>query len=187
MQPTARVTDDEYLAQERLAQEKHELVNGHIVAMSGASPRHNAIVSNVVIALGPQLRGKGCRPLASDQRVHVPRTGLYTYPDVIVVCGPLELHPRDPMTIVNPRLIVEVLSATTEAYDRGAKFAHYRAISSLLTYVMLSQDEARAERFERGEGGVWTLHETVSEDDLVALPSIDATLSMRELYADLPA
>jgi Uma2 family endonuclease len=186
VQPTARVSDDEYLALERAASDKHELVNGRVMAMSGATPRHNAIVLNVASGLLGLLRGKGCRPLASDQRVHVPATGLYTYPDVIVVCGSLELHPRDSMTVVNPRVIVEVLSATTEAYDRGAKFAHYRSIVSLQTYVMLSPDEPRVERYERGDAGLWVLHEAVGLEASLELPALAVTLALRDLYADLP-
>lgn len=186
MQPSVRVTEDEYLALERKASERHELVNGQIVAMAGATPRHNALVTNTVVALANRPRGKGCRPLASDQRIHVPATGLFTYPDIVVVCGAIELHPRDPMTVLNPRSIVEVLSPTTEAYDRGARFAHYRSITSLRSYVMLSHDEVRLERFERGEAGVWSLHESVGLGALAQLPGLEVSVPLAELYADLP-
>lgn len=128
MQPIGRVTADEYLARERTATEKSELVNGVMVAMAGASKRHNAIVANLLIALGNRLRGTPCRPYPSDMRVHVPATGLFTYPDVTIFCGSPESLNKDSETFLNPRVIIEVLSDKTEAFDRGAKFAHYRSI-----------------------------------------------------------
>src|SRR5947209_4150471 len=141
MQPISRMTEDEYLARERVASSKSELVNGQAVAMAGASPRHNAIVRNLLLALGSRLRGKPCQPYPSDLRVHVPATGLYAYPDVTIVCAPIEHHPKDEATVMNPRVIIEVLSAGTEAFDRGAKFAHYRSIASLRTYVLVGGEE----------------------------------------------
>ena len=186
MQPSTRASAEDYLARERGAETKHEFVNGHIVAMAGASPRHNAIVANLLAALVGRLRGQGCRPLASDQRIHVPATGLYTYPDVSVVCGELELHPKDAMTVLNPRVLIEVLSAGTEAHDRGAKFAHYRGLASVQTYVMVSQHEERVERFERGPGGVWVLHESVGLESALELPALTTSVPLGEIYADLP-
>jgi Uma2 family endonuclease len=186
MQPFTRVSEDEYLAAERVAQTKHELINGQIVAMAGASIRHNAMVGNVVAALHLRLRGKGCFTLPSDQRTHVPATGLYTYPDVTVICGDPQRHRKDTETVLNPRILVEVLSKSTEAYDRGAKFAHYRSIDSLQTYVMINLEEPRVERYERGEG-VWTLHEVLGEDAVLELPALEISVPTRELYAGLPA
>ncbi len=187
MHNPSRVSEQEYLALERAAEIKHELVNGLVVAMAGATPRHNAIVANVLAALVAQLRGKGCRPLASDQRVHVPTTGLYAYPDVSVACGELALHADDPMSITNPKLIIEVLSEGTEAFDRGAKFAHYRSIASLQTYVIIAQHEARVERYERGSGAEWVFHEAVGESSSLTLDAVGATLVLSDVYADLPA
>jgi Uma2 family endonuclease len=187
MQPHARVSEDEYLARERLADERSELVNGHIVAMAGASPRHNAIVRNILLALGSRLRGKPCQPFPSDQRVHVPATGLYAYPDVSVICGALERHRKDDATVLNPRVLVEVLSERTEAFDRGAKFAHYRSIASLRTYVLVTQDEERVEWYERGDDGAFTLHEAVGDGATVRLPSIEVDFPLADLYVDLPS
>lgn len=116
MQPVGRVTEDEYLAQERVATQKHELVNGHIVAMAGGSPRHNAICANLLRAIGTSSRGGPCTPLTSDQRVHVPATGLFTYPDVTVVCGEAKFHPKDAHVLLTPTLLIEVVSPTTEAH-----------------------------------------------------------------------
>lgn len=186
MQPIGRVSDDEYLAREKTATEKSELVNGFIVAMAGASKRHNAIVRNVIIALGTRLRGKPCQPYPSDMRVHVPATGLFTYPDVTVFCGPPESLKKDAETFTNPRVILEVLSEKTEAFDRGAKFAHYRSIPSLRTYVLVSQHEARVEWYERESDGGFKLHEAVGESSILSLSQVDATLSLAEIYADLP-
>jgi Uma2 family endonuclease len=181
------MTGEEYLDRERAAVSKSELVNGQMIAMAGVSPRHNGIVRNLLIALGTRLRGKSCQPYPSDLRVHVPATGLYTYPDVTVACGPLEHHPKDTATILNPRVLIEVLSDRTEAFDRGAKFAHYRSIASLSTYVLVSSDEARVEWYVRGDDGVFGLHEAVGSSATMALDALAVTIPIAELYADLPA
>jgi Uma2 family endonuclease len=186
MQPFTRVSEDEYLARERVAETKHELIHGQMVAMAGGSIRHNAMVANLVAALHARLRGKGCLTLPSDQRTHVPATGLYTYPDVTIICGDPQRHRKDSETILNPRVLVEVLSKSTEGYDRGAKFAHYRSIESLQTYLMINLDEPRVERYERGEG-VWTLHDVVGEEAILELPALGISVSLGELYGDLPA
>jgi Uma2 family endonuclease len=186
MQPFGRVTEDEYLAREKAATEKSELVNGVVVAMAGASKRHNAIVRNLIVALGARLRGKPCQPYPSNMRVHVPATGLFTYPDVTVFCGPPESLKKDSETFINPRVIIEVLSEKTEAFDRGAKFAHYRSIASLQTYVLVSQHEPRIEWYERESDGGFKLYEAVGESAVVSLSQIETALSLSELYADLP-
>lgn len=186
MQPLPTLTEDEYLARERTASARSELVGGHPVAMAGASLRHNAIVRNLLVALSSRLRGRPCQPYPSDVRVHVPVTGLYAYPDVSIFCEPVARHPKDAHTFLNPRVLCEVLSEATEAYDRGAKFSHYRAIASLETYVLVSQLEARVEWYTRGEGG-WVLHEAVGDRAVVELLDGGVTLPIAELYADLPA
>jgi Uma2 family endonuclease len=186
MQPAGRVTEDEYLARERVATEKSEFVNGMIMAMSGASLRHNAIVANLIGVLIDRLRGKPCRPYPSDVRIHVPATGLFTYPDVTIFCGPAESLKKDSETFVSPRVIVEVLSDKTEAYDRGAKFAHYRSIASLRTYVLVSQHEARIEWYEREPDGGFKLHEAVGEEAVVDLAQVPVSFPLSEIYVDLP-
>lgn len=186
MQPVGRVSDDEYLAREKTALEKSELVNGFIVVMAGASMRHNAIVRNLIVALGARLKGKPCQPYPSDMRVHVPATGLFTYPDVTVFCGAPESLKKDSETFINPRIVIEVLSEKTEAFDRGAKFAHYRSIPSLRTYVLVSQHEPRVEWYERESDGGFKLHEAVGETSIASLSQVDATVSLSEIYADLP-
>lgn len=185
MQLEAQITDDAYLEKERASQTKSEFVNGMVVAMAGASPRHNAVVRNVLFSLTSRLRGKPCQPYASDLRIHVPATGLYAYPDISVVCEPMDLHPKDSATVLNPRVLVEVLSPATEAYDRGAKFGHYRSIPSLQCYAMVVTGEQRFEAYER-TGKKWQLEEFVGDEGFVQLRCIDVMFPLTELYIDLP-
>ncbi len=182
LQKTA--TEEEYLAFERSAPGRHEFVGGEIIAMAGGSARHAAIAASVTRVLGNKLEGRPCIAFSSDMRVHIPTTGLYTYPDVTVACGKLEFHAKEPQTLLNPTLIVEVLSEGTEAYDRGAKFAHYRRIASLAAYVLVAQAEKRVELYERKEEGRWELTEQIDEGTL-AIPSHDITLDLADVYAKL--
>lgn len=180
--PKHRVSSVEYLARERAAEAKHELVNGEIVAMSGASPVHNLITMNLGRRLGELVAAKPCVVLSSDQRVHVPATGLFAYPDLTVVCGRPELHPEDDHTLVNPMVIVEVLSESTEAYDRGAKFAHYQSIASLEEYVLVSTGEKRVEHYRRQGSGQWLLTVHVGDEARVAFPALGGDLPLSSVY-----
>jgi Uma2 family endonuclease len=179
------VTEDEYLEHELRSERKHELIHGVIVAMAGASPAHNAIACNVASALRNLLEARRCLVFSSDQRIHIPATSLFTYPDVTIACDELRFHPKNRDTLLNPRVIVEVLSESTEAYDRGAKFAHYRTIPSLLEYVLVSQDEHRIEHYRRLDTGQWVL--TAYEGDAagVAFPTLGCELPVAEVYAKL--
>ena len=179
------VTEDEYLAHELGSEAKHELLHGVIVAMAGASREHNAIAGNIVGLLRALLKDRRCLVFPSDQRVHVEATGLFTYPDVTVACDELRFHPKNRDTLLNPRVLVEVLSDSTEAYDRGAKFAHYRTIPSLLEYVLVSQHEHKIEHYRRLDTGQWVL--TVYEGDEAAaeLPALGCALSLAEVYDKL--
>jgi Uma2 family endonuclease len=141
MQIKDLVTPNEYLILERQAPYKSEYRDGQIVAMSGASRQHNIITANVVAELHAQLKQRSCTVLPSDMRVKVTSTGLYTYPDVVVVCGEALFDDNQQDTLLNPTLIVEVLSKSTEAYDRGDKFKHYRHLPSLAEYLLISQDK----------------------------------------------
>jgi Uma2 family endonuclease len=179
------VTEDEYLEHERRSEAKHELIHGAIVAMAGASREHNAIAGNVVRALGALLKERRCLVFPSDQRVHVEATGLFTYPDVTIACEGLRFHPKHRDTLLNPRVIVEVLSDSTEAYDRGAKFAHYRTIPSLLEYVLVSQDEHRIEHYRRLDTGQWVLTAYDGDAASVALPALGCELPLAEVYDKL--
>jgi Uma2 family endonuclease len=172
----------EYLAFEASSNVKHEYLDGHIYAMAGGTPDHAALAAAVIGLLFPQLRDGPCRALDADLRVRIAATGLATYPDVTVVCGPRELDPDDPHAVTNPTLIVEVLSPGTEDYDRGDKFEHYKRLPSLRQYVIVSYREHRIEVWSRTSGDAWT-RAIGSDGDKVALTSIRASLDVRELYA----
>ena len=177
----AYYTAAEYLALERRATYKSEYVGGHIIAMSGASRRHNLIAANISRELSSQLRGRPCESYISDMRVRVSETGLYTYPDVVAVCGDIRFADEQTDTLLNPTVIVEVLSASTEAYDRGDKFAHYRRLASLHDYVLVSQDAVRVEHYVR-QGEKWLLSEASLLTDTVSLASIQCTLVLEDIY-----
>lgn len=171
----------EYLALESASNVKHEYLGGQIYAMAGGTPAHAALQVAVPNLLFPQLRAGRCRALGSDLRIRVLATGLATYPDVTIVCGPREVDPDDKNSVTNPTLLVEVLSPSTEEYDRGEKFAHYKRIPTLRQYVLVSQGEPRVEVWTCDADGTWTV--AVSTDGEVAdLTSIGSKLDVRELY-----
>lgn len=175
------ISVEEYLAMERESEEKHEYLDGGIYAMGGASVNHTIIVTNVVIDLGTQLRSRDCTVHSSDLRVKVSPTGLYTYPDVVVVCGEHQFDDEMQDTLTNPTLIVEVLSETTKSYDRGDKFAHYRSLPSFMEYVLIAQDRPHLEHFLR-EPKRWILYEIDGMEHTIELPSIDCILSLAGVY-----
>jgi Uma2 family endonuclease len=172
----------EYLALEEVSNTKHEYLDGEILAMAGGTPEHAELSAAIIASLHRQLR-TGCRVFSSDLRVRVSATGLATYPDVTVVCGPLERDPDGPATILNPALIVEVLSDSTEEYDRGEKLAHYQRVPSLQGIVYASQREPRLELWLRA-GEAW-VQQTAGGGDTLELPSVGARLAVDELYAGL--
>lgn len=183
MDPARRpvVTEAMYLAMERVAEVKHEYLDGEVFAMAGASPRHNRLAVACSTQLDNALRGKDCFPLNSDQRVHVPATGDYCYPDVTVVCGEPEGHAADPDSITNPRVIVEVLSRTTQKHDRGSKFEGYRSIASFEEYILIWQDQVKVEIRRREGARRWTIEE-LGAGERVELRSVGATLDVDALY-----
>ena len=178
-----RFTPEEYLALERKAERKSEYFNGEIFAMSGASPQHVLIVTNVVAELRGQLKTRPCTVYSTDLRLKVSATGLlYTYPDVIVVCGEPQFDDDHKDTLLNPTLIVEVLSESTKDYDRGAKFEMYRKIESFFEYVLIAQDKRHVEHFVRQTGNRWLLSETNRLEDTLELTSIACNLMLTEVY-----
>jgi Uma2 family endonuclease len=181
-QARERYTPEEYLALERQAQCKSEYYAGEIFAMVGASRWHNLIVANVIGELRSQLKGRPCTTYPSDMRVKVSPTGLYTYPDVTVVCGEALFEDNQQDTLLNPTLIVEVLSASTEAYDRGGKFAHYRKLPSLMEYVLITQTKPHIEHYLCQQDNRWLLSEVDSVQDTLHLPAIDCYLALAEVY-----
>ncbi|GAC1351925.1 MAG: hypothetical protein NVS3B20_06550 [Polyangiales bacterium] len=174
-------TFTEYLALEASSNVKHEYLEGQIYAMAGGTPEHAALAATVVGLLFPQLREGRCRAYDSDLRVRVRDTGLATYPDVTVVCGARERDPDDAQAVINPTLIIEVLSRSTERYDRGEKFEHYQRIATLREYVLVSQPEHKVEVFSRGLANSWSARVFV-DGDVAELPAIGAQLDVRELY-----
>jgi Uma2 family endonuclease len=176
------VTPAEYLARERAADTKSEYLDGEIFAKAGGTPQHSAIIFNVTVALGPQLRGGPCRGFNSDLRVKVSETGLYTYPDLMVLCGEARFDDEHRDTLLNPTLIVEVLSPTTEAYARGDKFGHYRWLESLQEYLLIAQDRRRLELFSRQPDGRWILSPVSGENAAVELASIGCRLALADVY-----
>ena len=177
-------TPAEYLALERKAPTKSEYLNGQIYAMSGASEAHNLITLNIAAEIRSQLRGRRCRVYANDMRVKVSGTGMYTYPDVAAVCGEPHLEDSHVDTLVNPTAIVEVLSPSTEAYDRGEKFAHYRRLDSLMEYVLIAQDKVRVEHYAR-QGDGWLFSEVSNLDGVLRLASIDCAVVLRDIYENV--
>ena len=177
------LTPHEYLKLEREAESKSEYLNGEILAMSGGTRRHNLIAANAVASLHSQLRKRDCEVYGSDMRVKVVASGLYAYPDVSALCreAAFEGHRQD--VLLNPDLLVEVLSDSTEAYDRGEKSEHYRRIETLGEYLLISQNKRHLERFRRQPDGDWILAEFRLPGDVVQLTSIDCRLLLSEIYA----
>lgn len=181
-QPTTYLTPAEYLSVERAAEDKNEYLDGEVVAMTGANRKHNLITVNITSEIGQQLKGRACEAYVSNMRVRVPSSRLYTYPDVVVVCEEPRFEDDHLDTLLNPTLLVEVLSDSTEKYDRGKKFGFYRTIESLSDYLLIAQDERRIEHYAKQPDGRWLLAEHSSPDDVVALDSISSRLVLREVY-----
>jgi len=180
--PKTKLTPEEYLEIERKAENKSEYFDGEIYAMAGAKRNHNKVTTNVSGLIWQNLKGKDCESYSNDMRVFVPKTGLYTYPDVVVICGEPKFQDNVFDTLLNPILLIEVLSDSTEGYDRGKKFQHYRSIESLQEYVLVSQDEARIEKYFKQGDGFWVLSEAVSLDAKIKLDSIDCELALSEVF-----
>lgn len=189
--PKKKYSIEEYLLMESKATYKSEYYRGEIFpmgeiegdtpeAMAGALPPHNAISSNIIFILESRLRGKGCKPFGSDQRIFIPQTCLYTYPDISVFCGSLQYE--DNMTLKNPVLLVEILSKVTEGYNRGSKFELYRSIPSLIEYLMVDSRRVHAELW-RKENGKWLLAgETNDINESIELKSIENMFSLQDIY-----
>ena len=179
---TPFVTPEAYLASERAAEWKSEYLDGEIRPMPHVSFRHTAIVASTAAALGNQLRESPCVVALSQLRVRVSPTGLYTYPDVLAVCSKPEFVDDQQDTLLNPNLIVEVLSESTADYDRGGKFAHYRTLDSLQDYVLVAQDAPHVEHYARQPEGRWLLSETKDLGGEVELTSVNVRLPLSEIY-----
>ncbi|MEJ7619014.1 MAG: Uma2 family endonuclease [Pyrinomonadaceae bacterium] len=181
--PKTLLTEEEYLALERQAEFKSEFYDGEMFAMAGASRTHNRIVTNVVTLLDNQLRQRPCNVYANDLRVKIPATGLYTYPDLVVTCGEEKFVDDKQDVLLNPLAIIEVLSDSTEAYDRGRKFEQYRSIVSFQVYVLIAQDASRAEKYVKQEDGkFWLYSEVHGVDEIVTVEAIDCVMKIEDIY-----
>jgi Uma2 family endonuclease len=176
-----RTTVEEYLAMERASEIRHEYFDGEIYAMAGARRNHILITGNLATTLNVQLRGKSCEVYLTDMRVRV-SPKHYAYPDVVVVCDKPEFADGEMDILLNPRLIIEVLSTSTEKYDRGKKFAAYRDLEALQEYVLVSQYDPHIEHYVR-QGEKWVLSDTIGLESVVELPSIGCTLKLADVYA----
>jgi Uma2 family endonuclease len=181
--PEVRLTPEEYLRIERAAEWKSEYVDGDMLAMTGASPRHVLIATNLAGEFGNELRAGPCTTYAADLRVATDRRRHYTYPDVVVACDPLQFVDDQQDTIANPTLIAEVLSESTEKYDRGAKSERYRAVPSLAEYLLISQDRVHIELYTRQPNGGWILREWNDPDAEIEFSSLPCRLKIAEVYA----
>ncbi len=186
-QTSTRYTPAEYLRLEEKATKRHEYDAGEILAMSGGTYEHSQLAANAIRAFGNVLSGKPCQPLDSNIKVRMVERDRYVYPDVTIVCGPPEFDPEDTKrtTIVNPTVIVEVLSLSTETYDRGPKFEGYRTLASLKEYVLVSQWEPLVETFYRNAEGLWTISVFRGMDAVVDLPSLAIKIPLREIYLNV--
>jgi Uma2 family endonuclease len=180
--PVAHYTFEDYLSVEEMSAVRHEFLDGEIFAMAGGTPEHAALLAAVLIVLGRGLEGRACRPYSADLRIRVVATGLATYADAAVICGDLIRDPASPTHVTNPSVIVEVLSPSTEAYDRGEKREHYQQIASLRAYMLVAQDQREVEVYARAESGIWQ-HSVHRSGQTVNLLSIGSQFTVDELYA----
>lgn len=180
--PKTKLTDTEYLAKERRAEFRSEFYRGEMFAMAGTSREHSLIVGHLVSMLVTQFKGRCCEVYPTDMRVKVSASGLYTYPDVVIVCGQPEFEDAELDTLLNPTVLIEVLSQSTESYDRGAKAAQYRRLPSLRELVLVAQDRPHVEVLIRQDNGDWLLHEVGDLDGSVTLSSVSVSLPLREIY-----
>lgn len=181
-QPKPRIAPEEYLELERSAEWRSEYFDGEIFPMPGTTLEHTQITKNITVELALQFRDRPCDVYPLDLRTKVMQTGLYTYPDIAALCGEPEFEEEAVDTLLNPALIIEVLSDSTESYERGRKFAHYRSLASLREYVLVSQWECRVERYSRTEDGSWTYMEFTDPDGFLELHSVGAQLSLANVY-----
>ncbi|MCX6366562.1 MAG: Uma2 family endonuclease [Armatimonadetes bacterium] len=182
---TARkFTLEEYIAIEEASEIKHEFRDGKILAMAGAAPDHVGIVSDLTYLIRSQLRGNQCRVYAADLRVRVTPEGRYSYPDLVVVCGTPVFDDTKPQALINPTLIIEVLSDSTAAYDRGDKFHDYRQVPTLTDYVLVAQDRAYIEHYQRqGESELWLYQAAEGLDATLLISGLNLSLPLVDVYA----
>jgi Uma2 family endonuclease len=181
-QPKPYITEEQYLAIEERVEQRSEYLRGEMFPVEFATIPHATVHRNLVLAVGVQLAGSGCQLFFNELRVRVSATGLYTYPDIVVVCGKLEVSEKDKNSVTNPKVIVEILSPTTADYDRGGKFVHYRSIPSFREYLLIAQDRMHVEHHTKLPDGGWLLHETSDGEAIVSLESIRVRFKLSDAY-----
>jgi Uma2 family endonuclease len=184
-EPILKYTAEEYLELEETSLEKNEFYKGEIFAMAGASIPHNQIVRNTMVNIGKFLEDKKCQIFPSDLRIHSIANSLYTYPDLSIICNEIETAGKRKNTVTNPTVLIEVLSKTTQDYDRGAKFKLYRDIESLKEYILISSLETLVEKYDKQADGSWVLHEYKSETDTFTITSIELLVTVKDLYRNV--
>ena len=177
-----KISIEAYLEMENAAVEKHEYYRGEVFAMSGAKVPHNTICVNILVALGQKLRGKKCKPYNSDQRIHIPSNTLFTYPDISIVCGEIITLNNDEYNVLNPSVIIEVLSKSTKNYDRGEKFKLYRDIPTLKEYILVDSESLHIEVFRLNENNHWELEEYKDLKGHLRVMTIAEDISLTEIY-----
>lgn len=176
------ISQEEYLAAERLATNKHEYYNGEIFAMSGARIAHNMIFKNTFVDIANKLKGKKCQPLGSDLRIHIPSNTLYTYPDISIICGEIDTLDDTFDTATNPSVIIEILSESTRNYDKGGKFTLYRAIESLQEYILIDSESVMVEKFIRNADNSWQLTEYMDLEQKFSIATLAIELQLVDIY-----
>ena len=176
----SKFTAEEYLQIEKDSPTKNEYFKGEIFAMAGAGPRHNVIFSNLFGELAHRLKGRPCRPYGSDLRIHIPKNTLYTYPDISIICEEIVSSKAD--TAVQPTVLIEILSPSTKNYDRGGKFILYRDIPTLREFVLIDSESISAEAFRINKNGHWELEDYRSIEDVLTIPIVDVSITLKELY-----
>ncbi len=183
---TRKYTLEEYIAIEEASEMKHEFRNGEIVAMAGASPNHAFILADLVFLIRSQLKSGGCRIASADMRVRMTPTGRYSYPDLVVVCGTPVFDDTKPQALLNPTIIIEVLSESTATYDRGDKFHDYRTLPSLTDYVLVAQDRASVEHYQRqGESDLWLYQAVEGLEATLLIGGLNLSLPLVDVYAQV--
>lgn len=175
-------SEQEYLDAERLALDKHEYYKGEVFAMSGASIKHNIIFSNSFGSIVAKLNGKNCKPFGSDLRVHIPKTTLYTYPDISIICGNIDTTDDKFDTVTNPSVIIEILSESTKNYDKGNKFTLYRNIESLKEYILIDSENIMVEKFTKNDDNSWQLTEYKSITEFFKIETVAIEMDLETIY-----
>ena len=177
-----KISIEEYLEMENAADEKHEYYKGEIFAMSGAKVSHVIISDNILTVLKQKLKGKSCKPFGSDLRIHIEANTLFTYPDISIICGEIITLNNDDYNVLNPTVIIEVLSKSTKNYDRGEKFKLYRDIAALKEYILVDSESMHIEIFRLNKNDHWELEEYNSPADTVTIKAINETIFLSEIY-----